>query len=954
MWPTLILLPLVLAMRATADGPRDALGDPLPTGAIQRLGTLRMRIGGVGGMAYLPDGRGIVLTGGNVEIWDLTQGLRESSTRLSDAQLVSVQLRGDGKVLLIGDADGTVREWDPAELRETRSWQTGQRQLRTACYSPDATRVLTAANEPQGIKEWDLASGRELISIGSELTVVRAGAIYGAEGKTAIIGGGYQHNLEHWDLSTGKLIRKWCSIYEAKHMALAPDGKSMTVGVEDRAMEWSLETYEVLRNYKHCPGEAARIFQVAYLPATDEVLCGGRDGSIHRWSRKTGELVFTWRPHQSVVAPFAVSPDGQWVFSYGTSRLAETNIATGQPRLNWDRHTGSLESVAFLPSGGQALTGSSDETVRLWDLTTGKTVHVLQGANLGAYAVAVSPDGFRGAAGCKDGVVREWDLASGALLRELAGHLGHVRAVRYDPAGQLIYTCADDGSIRIWDAGGGAAERVLTGHRGGVLALDVSGDGKRLLTCGRDGTVRLWDADYGKERQMIDIASGWLTAVSFAPGDEYALVAGRDGRVRKLRLSDGACVLDVPRKTSVSALACSADGARVYAAGGDGRVVVFDADSGSELATHAHGSPISAIALSTDAQRLITAANDATALVWQTTPGGAHPEYRGTQTVALPAPVAFPTYADHESFGCEANPTGDPIGGGDGYRDIKTSGDFTARTREELLAALKQAQAGQVVFIPDGVEIDMTGQSGISLPAGITLAGTRGLNGSPGARIFTALRTTNPLFRTSGDHTRITGLRIEGPYAGAELIAQFSQGLSITHHNCEVDNCEVYNWNCVGIGVGGGGDVRIHHNSIHHCQLSGYGYGVATGRANCFIVANRFDWCRHDIASSGSPGDCYEAAWNWVGENATSHRFDMHGGSDRGDGTNVAGDWMHIHHNTFLDSKRRAVVIRGVPSQGANIHHNWFAQPGPADTVISGGNTTVRQNVCGPERKLVE
>jgi len=250
--------------------------------------------------------------------------------------------------------------------------------------------------------------------------------------------------------------------------------------------------------------------------------------------------------------------------------------------------------------------------------------------------------------------------------------------------------------------------------------------------------------------------------------------------------------------------------------------------------------------------------------------------------------------------------------------------------------------------------MDMTGQQRLIIPAGVTLAGTRGLKGSPGPRLFTTLRTTCPLFQAGGYNVRVTGLRLEGPYAGAERIPEFSQCLSLGYDGCQVDNCEIYNWNLVGVGAGGGGTIRVHHNFIHHCQLSGYGYGVSTGQCNCYIIANKFDWCRHDIASSGSPGDSYEAAWNWVGENATSHRFDMHGGSDRGDGTNIAGDWIYIHHNTFLDGKRRAVVIRGVPSQGADIHHNRFAQPTPADTVTSGGNTQVHHNLCGPDGRVFD
>ena len=306
-----------------------------------------------------------------------------------------------------------------------------------------------------------------------------------------------------------------------------------------------------------------------------------------------------------------------------------------------------------------------------------------------------------------------------------------------------------------------------------------------------------------------------------------------------------------------------------------------------------------------------------------------------------------------ETFGCEANPTGDPIGGGEGYSRIFTTGDFTVTTPEELLAALAQAQAGQVVFVPDGAEIDLTGKSNLKIPGGVTLAGMRGLNGSPGARIFTTWRQSHTLMATAGDEVRLTGLRFEGAFGGTEKVADHSGFLSIAHYGAEVDNCEIYNFNTSGIGVGQAAiNVQVHHNNIHHCQRSGYGYGVSTSSSDVHIIANKFDFCRHHIASSGAPGCGYEAAWNLVGPNATSHHFDMHGGRDRGDNTDIAGDWMHIHHNTF-QGEHRHVVIRGVPCQGAEVHHNWFAKPAE-QSVVSGGNTRVYRNVYGPEKTLEE
>jgi hypothetical protein len=305
-----------------------------------------------------------------------------------------------------------------------------------------------------------------------------------------------------------------------------------------------------------------------------------------------------------------------------------------------------------------------------------------------------------------------------------------------------------------------------------------------------------------------------------------------------------------------------------------------------------------------------------------------------------------------ETFGCEANPTGDPIGGGSGYHDIFHRGDFTVTDADQFLAALKQAKAGQVIFIPGQAEIDLTGKRSLVIPGGVTLAGTRGLDGSLGGKIQALQRETFGLFVSGGPQVRITGLRFEGPYAERDTTGFTTNLVTFVHHRGEVDNCEIYNWNCDGVcGRAGATKLHVHHCSIHHIQLNGYGYGVSLGTSDARIIANRFEFCRHHIAGTGAPGTSYEAAYNLVLD-ATSHLFDMHGGRDRGDRTNIAGDWIEIHHNTF-QSPMRAVGIRGTPSQHAEIYHNWFTKPAK-ETIFSGGNTRVWRNVYGPDRKLEE
>ena len=284
-----------------------------------------------------------------------------------------------------------------------------------------------------------------------------------------------------------------------------------------------------------------------------------------------------------------------------------------------------------------------------------------------------------------------------------------------------------------------------------------------------------------------------------------------------------------------------------------------------------------------------------------------------------------------EIFGARPDERG-PIGGGEGYYDIYTSGDFTVTNAGEFKEALGEAEPGQVIYIPDGVEIDLTGESTITLPGGVTIAGSRGHNGSPGALI--KRMTTGMMFSSGGDEIRLTGLRFEGAYAGTERVAMSAAFFSIGHYGIEVDNNEIYNFNVRGIGVGPSAmGTYIHHNYMHHIWQAGLGYPVSTSASDTRVTYNKFDRGRHHIASSGAPGSGYEFAHNFIRPEATSHHVDMHGGRDRGDGTDIAGDWMHVHGNTF-EGTVRPIAIRGVASQGAWIHNNWFHLPEPGERVI--------------------
>ena len=327
-------------------------------------------------------------------------------------------------------------------------------------------------------------------------------------------------------------------------------------------------------------------------------------------------------------------------------------------------------------------------------------------------------------------------------------------------------------------------------------------------------------------------------------------------------------------------------------------------------------------------------------------------------------------------YGAKADKLG-PIGGGNGYARIATEGDYTVNDLDALLEALSKAESGQIVFIPGETEIDLTTriyieQLVLDVPEGVTLAGDRGHNDSKGALLTSDALNTPVVIRAAGSDVCITGLRLRGPNpkryldhhqrsfgeggGGHEYYYKFptSDGIQTEHPRLQVDNCEISAFSHAGISLIKGEGHHIHHNFIHHCQYNGLGYGVSHGAASSLIEYNEFNWNRHSIAATGRPGCSYVARHNVESGVSLSHCFDMHGGRDRGDGTDIAGTSIEIYNNTFL-APQTPVVIRGVPQEKCEVHHNWFPKHSSAEQAVRASEKTkVEDNAYGDNPKAVK
>jgi WD40 repeat protein len=640
----------------------DAFGDPLPAGALVRLGTTRLRHSGlVTFVRFTPDGKTLVAKGGDgASSWDVATGQRR---RHFTDDGYAADLSPDGKLLATAGKEG-ISLWEVDTARLVRTLGTSEHTK--VRFSPDGQQLAALSSGRQShVGLWDVASGQQLRSWGEDKGELGCLAFL-PDGKRLLTTGWKDQQIRIWDVATGSEERHFDTGTKEIHIiALSPDGNTLAgmrqfYGSTGGILLWDLARGTLIRELM--PREREKVVRriigiLAFTPDGKTVISGNTDkGGLICWDVATG-LERNRLGDEVFGFSLAFAPDGRTVaVGAGNGPIRLLDAASGQDHFPRAGHLGGMNQVQLTADGRTIVTADPFE-ILLWDAATGTERHRLRFPEDTVGGFWLLRDGRTLLSSAYDNALharplRLWDLSTGKEVRRIEqpdDELRNVGLVAVAPDSQTAARRAGDRTVVLQDLATGRGLQRIDVPGGPVRGATFTPDGRELIYWDNKTRIHRVDVATGRElsqfsyqdeavleneaRAIIgEFLFGYRVAVA-PDGKSIALTCHRDRFVSLYDLATGRRLRQLgPLPEAGRPFMAGAVGVvhhMVFSPDGktlawisyrDPAVHLLDVATGQErqqLGSHLGG--VRTIAFAPDGKRLISCGDDGTALVWDLT-----------------------------------------------------------------------------------------------------------------------------------------------------------------------------------------------------------------------------------------------------------------------------------------------------------------------------------------------
>jgi WD40 repeat protein len=623
------------------------------------LRTFEGHEGRVNSVCCSPDGR-YVLSGSDdetIKLWDVATGQHIRTFKGHKGEVKIVCFSPDGSKVLSGSRDGTLKLWNMRTGVCLKTLEKHEGGVVSACFNPNGKYILSGGGDKK-LKIWDIGTGEHIITFGQHSDIVLS-VCFSPDGNYALSASGgdteelfdvVPGELLLWDVLTGRLIKEFKGHGDVVSSAcFSPNGRFVLSGSYDKTTKlWDLETGRCIRTFE---GHGAWVSAVCFSPDGMYALSGSYDHNLYLWSLE--RIPATLRLAEPISSESAISShrnfkgllDEAIITTDPLKRLeclskaraiqgferAEQGLSLWlklyvhfpriELRASWELrsfhgHKDYVNSVCFNPDGNYALSGSKDETLRLWDVRTGECLRTLKGHKWPVNSVCFSPEGRYLLSGSYNEPPKLWDIKTGECLRNFEEHVGDVRSVCFSPDGRYAISAGSD--FRLWRVETGESLLTFKGHEGHVNSVCFSPDGRYILSGGAGGILKIWNTITGKCLRTFEGHEHEINSVQFSPDGKYVLSGSTDRTLKIWDVKSAKCIKTIKGHAwQVQSCFFSPDGKYVISGSLDKTIKLWDVLTGECLWTFVgHEWGVTSVCFSPDASYILSGSADNILKLW--------------------------------------------------------------------------------------------------------------------------------------------------------------------------------------------------------------------------------------------------------------------------------------------------------------------------------------------------
>ena len=488
-------------------------------------------------------------------------------------QVLSVALSADGRFIVSGSADKTLKLWNIHERREEYAFTGHTDFIWSVALSADC-KLIASGSEDKTVKLWSIQERKE------------------------------ECTFSHTDV--------------VNSVAMSADGRFVVSGSNDRTIKlWNI--LEKTNDYTFT-GHTRAVVAVAVSPDCRYIVSGGGDRTIRLWSIQGRMEEFTFYGHSGEVSSVTVSADCRFIVSGSDDCTIKIwSILEKRNEFTLTGHTSLVKSVAMSADGRFIASGSSDNTVKLWNVKNQSEVRSFTGHTDRVSSVAVSADGSFVISASTDKTIKIWNFREEKKTeRIVTGYYSSVRSVALSADRRFIVIGKDDTNLQLWNIEEWREECTLSGHTGFVWSVAVSPDGRFIASGSWDMTIKIWSMKERVEECTFTGHTAVIISVAVTADSRFIVSASEDKTIKMWSVLEKKHEHTFLGHTDVVfSVAASADGRYIVSGSGDKTIKLWNIEERKEESTLAgHTMGVFSVAVTTDSRFIVSGSIDRTVKLW--------------------------------------------------------------------------------------------------------------------------------------------------------------------------------------------------------------------------------------------------------------------------------------------------------------------------------------------------